>query len=170
MLAIVFPLAIIAFMCFCFVKSQSVICKIVATIFLCLAAVNLFIQLKWVPGFMLEYIDYIMRLFTIGTLLFIFQLFKTASQVKMRGGEGANYNYIIGIALILMLVISFREEIGFWDGEWFYAYRVRVWPEIAVLTTVIIMKAKKVVLNKDEDNLLWFFAASCLYVLYYYFL
>jgi hypothetical protein len=69
-----------------------------------------------------------------------------------------------------MLAISFENVLHIFEHEWFYSLRMRIWPEVIVLTTVIVMKAKKIVLNKDEDLLLWYFAGSSLYVLGYYFL
>jgi hypothetical protein len=171
LLYVFFPVLTIAFMLYCIAKAEDKLCKIIATLFLCSAAFNLALYYGFVPGLIAQYADYLIRIFMIATVLFIYRLFKTASEARSRGQEeGTIYYYIIGTALILMLAISFREFLPFFDAEWFYAYSVRIWPELAVLSTIVIMKVKGISFNKDEDNLLWYFAAASLFVLCYYFL
>jgi hypothetical protein len=165
-----FPVLTIAFMAFCLAKCENVLCKIVAAIFIFSAVMQSLLYMNLMPEFVLPYLDYLMRASVIATAIFIFQLFRTASEVRTRGEEGANYNFIIGAALLFMMLISFDEVRVYLDNEWFYRLRMRIWPELAVLITVIVMKVKKVVLNKDEDLLLWYFAGSSLFVLGYYFL
>ena len=165
------PLVTIAYMCYCFSKSTNVLCKIVAAIFIC--SNLLLLLMRFVPYEILNglesFLAYFMRISVLATGIFVFQLFKTGSEVKSRGEQGAEYNFIIATALILMIIVSFNNLFGYLDFQSFYEYRMRVWPEIAVVGTFAVMKIKAITLNQDEDKLLWYFAASALFVVINYF-
>jgi hypothetical protein len=156
----------IAFMTFCVSKCENVLCKIVAALFLLFGVMQVLLSMSMIPG----YLGYFMYASPVATTIFIFQLFRTASEVRTRGEEGANYNIIIAVALLCLLAISFDEIMIYLDSEWFYRLYMRIWPHVVVLITVIVMKVKKVVLNKDESLLLWYFAGLSFWRLCVYFL
>jgi hypothetical protein len=160
----------IVFMAFCFTRFTSVLCKIIAIIFIFLSVLNLLWALGFLPMIILVAYSYLMHLVTVANALFAVQLFRTASNSQSDYEQPPTYNYIIGLAFIAMVLFSIPQIMHYFESGFFNAYFVRIWPDIIVVIAVAVMKIKKVSLNKDEDLLLWYFGVFCALMSLRYFL
>jgi hypothetical protein len=160
----------IVFMSFCFTRFTSVLCKVIASIFLFLSVLNLLWVLGFLPMIILGFYPYLMHLVAVANALFTVQLFRTASNSQSDHEQPVTYNYIIGLAFIVMILFSIPQITHYFDREFFRTYYVHVWPDLTMVIAVAVMKVKKVSLNKDEDLLLWYLGVLYLLVCVRYFL
>ncbi|MCE3227561.1 MAG: hypothetical protein K0S32_2112 [Bacteroidetes bacterium] len=166
----IFSLATIAYMCFCAVKCKQPLYRTVAIVFVFCGLLDFIHSMFFISEVFAGLVPYLMKLRSVAALIFAIQLIITANKLQGQGKEGIGYNYALATALMVDVAFSVPGALSYMDYQWFHEYRVRMWPDFALIAIFAAMKINKVSLKFEEDLLLWYFSVASVVWMGFYFI